>query len=247
MIDNVPKICIIIPVYNHHQVIQSLVNYIEALPLPIFLIDDGGDEVCRNVLQRVSHASSLVSLLVHKNNEGKGRAVANGMRAAFESGFTHALQIDADGQHSVEYILTFIEQCKKYPESVIAGARRYEDMPPSRRYGRKVTDIWVWINTLSTRIKDSMCGYRLYPLAQTVAFLDQYTVRPRMDFDTDILVRLYWFGLDVKHIDVKVSYGAETSHFNVWKDNYRISKMHARLFFGMLARLPKILMLNIKG
>ena len=31
------------------------------------------------------------------------------------------------------------------------------------------------------------------------------------------------------------------SHFRVWQDNLLISAMHARLFFGMLWRSPRLL------
>lgn len=105
-----------------------------------------------------------------------------------------------------------------------------------------VTDFWVWINTLSFIIKDSMCGYRLYPLAETVALISDTAVGRRMDFDTDILVRLYWRGIAVEQLQIRIRYhGDSVSHFDMLQDNIRISKMHARLFFGMLTRLPGLM------
>jgi len=88
-------------------------------------------------------------------------------------------------------------------------------------------------------IRDSMCGYRVYPLAPTLALMDSTKLGRHMDFDGDILVRLYWRGVEVRNRQTRVTYPLDgISHFNIWRDNLRISRMHATLFFGMLARLP---------
>ncbi len=105
-----------------------------------------------------------------------------------------------------------------------------------------ITDFWVWINTLSFTIKDSMCGYRLYPLAETMPLISDTAVGQRMDFDTDILVRLYWRGIAVEQLETRIHYHHDgVSHFDMLRDNLRISKMHTRLFFGMLVRLPVLM------
>ena len=80
-----------------------------------------------------------------------------------------------------------------------------------------------------------MCGFRLYPLAPVQALMQRHPMGERMDFDTDILVRLYWAGVPMVWVPTPVRYSAQgVSHFRVWRDNWLISKMHARLFFAML-------------
>ena len=87
-----------------------------------------------------------------------------------------------------------------------------------------------------------MCGFRVYPLAPTMTLIDQETVGLRMDFDTEIAVRLMWRGVRVINLPTRVHYPADgVSHFDVWRDNLRISWMHTRLFFGMVRRLPRLL------
>jgi hypothetical protein len=67
----------------------------------------------------------------------------------------------------------------------------------------------------------------------------------RMDFDTDILVRLYWRGLAVTHVDTPVIYKSDIpSHFDLLRDNVRITKMHTRLLLGMLCRVPSLISLH---
>jgi len=115
-------------------------------------------------------------------------------------------------------------------------------VPKSRYYGRKFTNLWIWINTLSFAISDGMCGFRLYPLAAVEQLISKTPIAERMDFDIDIIVRLYWQGVDFITMPTSVKYPYDgVSHFKLWRDNLMISKTHARLFFGMLKRIPQLL------
>lgn len=237
------KLCAIVPVYNHPDKIRDVISALIRNDLYCFLIDDGSEPVCQSVLQRIAEEfAEQVSLIRSPENQGKGAAVCKGMRIAFEQGFSHALQVDADGQHDLACLPQFSAAMDQHPNAVISGARAYESMPKSRRSGRKLTDFWVRVNTLSRQIVDSMCGYRIYPLAMTNKVMARYTIGKRMDFDTDIIVKLYWSGVPVVHVSTPVSYGDDhPSHFDVLWDNVRISWMHTRLFFGMVWRIPKLL------
>ena len=63
-----------------------------------------------------------------------------------------------------------------------------------------------------------------------------------MDFDTEIMVRLSWKGVRIISVPTRVTYPRDgISHFRMLEDNVYISRMHTRLFFGMLWRLPALL------
>lgn len=234
--------CVVIPVFNHPYKITALVARLRDYGLPCLLVDDGSEPGCAQLLDEIEAQCAQVMLLRLSQNSGKGVAVCQGLALAHRLGFTHALQVDADGQHDLDDIPAFLACAQQNPTAVISGWRRYDAMPPSRRSGRKLTDFWVCVNTLSRSIKDSMCGYRLYPLAPTMHLLARKKVGARMDFDTDILVRLYWQGLAVENIPTRILYQDDIpSHFDIFKDNVRISWMHTRLFFGMLLRIPTLL------
>lgn len=235
--------CAVIPVFNHHQKIEQVLLRLQEHNLSCIVIDDGSDEICACVLNELAQNYPWVSLQRLPHNAGKGAAVCYGLEYAHQQGYSHALQVDADGQHDLNDVPLFLSCAQQHTTAVISGWRRYDAMPAPRRSGRKLTDFWVCINTLSRQIKDSMCGYRLYPLAATVALLKRKKIGARMDFDTDILVRLYWQGLEVQNIPTNILYQDDIpSHFDVIKDNVRISWMHTRLFFGMLLRIPQLLM-----
>jgi predicted LPLAT superfamily acyltransferase len=242
-------VCIVIPIYNHKDAITGTVANLAVHGLPLLVVDDGSDEATQQVLAALAqqHASQLTLLRLPVNG-GKGAAVMAGLRAARAAGYTHALQIDADGQHDASDVPRFVEAARAKPDAVIIGSPVYDaSVPKSRLYGRYLTHVWVWIETLSFEIRDSMCGFRLYPLSIACALIDQVRLGTRMDFDIEILVRLHWRRVEFVSIPTPVTYAADgVSHFDVLWDNVRISSTHARLFAGMLGRLPVLLMRKLK-
>jgi len=236
--------CIVVPVYNHEHAIGAVLAGLLRHGTPCMLVDDGSGAACAAVLDALALANpDRVTLVRLATNQGKGAAVLSGFRRAAELGFSHVLQIDADGQHRTDDVPKFLEQARAHPDAIIAGHPVYdESVPKARLYGRYATHIWVWINTLSFDIKDSMCGFRVYPVAPVNALAARHAIGVRMNFDTDILVRLFWDGLQVVNLPTRVSYPADgVSHFRVWRDNVLITWMHTVLFFGMLPRIPKLL------
>jgi glycosyltransferase involved in cell wall biosynthesis len=235
---------IVVPVYEHGTAIGPLLDRLRGHGVPCLLVDDGSGPDCAATLRRLADADpQWLSLLRLDPNQGKGAAVMAGLREAGRRGHSHVLQLDADGQHDAADVPAFHPQARDEPGAVINGRPVYDQsVPRGRLYGRYATHVWVWINTLSFDIADSMCGFRVYPLAPTLALIHRARIGRRMDFDTEILVRLHWQGLPVRNRPTRVTYPDDgVSHFDLWRDNLRISAMHARLFFGMLRRLPRLL------
>ena len=237
------KPCFVIPDHNHKDHIKEIVESLREYQQTIFIVNDASNQETRNLLISLEKDEPLVQLLHLDINQGKGGAVMYGLETAHKSGFTHALQVDADGQHNLSDVVHFLEQSKNNPQAIICGVPEYDESIPKRRfYGRYLTHVWVWIETLSFQIKDSMCGFRVYPLAPCIELFNRTQIGRRMDFDTEVIVRLFWQGLDVINIPTRVIYPEQgVSHFNIFRDNWLISKMHTRLFFGMLKRLPFLL------
>ena len=239
--------CIIIPCYNHGSTMAAVLSTISVYEIPCIIVDDGSDADTAQILEDLTKQYPAVHLVRHSHNMGKGAAVLNGMRTAQQLNFTHALQVDADGQHTLCDIPKLITEARAYPECIISGRPIYDhSVPKSRLYSRYITHVWVWIETLSFSIKDSMCGFRVYPLAASLALAETVTLGARMDFDTEVMVRLYWRGVDTRFIPTKVIYPIDgISHFDVLKDNVRISWMHTRLFLLMLPKIPQLIRRNL--
>ncbi|MDO4698017.1 MAG: glycosyltransferase family 2 protein [Pasteurellaceae bacterium] len=228
----------IIPHYNHSSTVGKVAEQLNQFGLPVLIVDDGSSPEHQQALQKLPQTDRL-QIYFRPENGGKGAAMKSGFQLAFEQGFSHAVQVDADGQHHLPDVETMLELAQKSPNAMICGKPIYgEDAPKARLYGRKITDFWNAINTLSVEIKDGMCGFRIYPLAQIMPILSQEKIGDRMDFDTEILVHSHWRKIPFIWFDTPVRYAQNgISHFRGWADNWLISKMHARLFFGMLTRL----------
>lgn len=242
--------CIVVPFYNHERSIGRTLERLRAHGLPCWVVDDGSSAASAAVLDTViEQEKHWVKLLRQQPNQGKGVAVMGGFAAAAEAGHSHAVQVDADGQHEVTDIPKLLALARANPRALVTGVPVYDgSVPKSRLYGRHVTHVWVWLHTLSFDIRDSMCGFRVYPLAASLAVWREERVGHRMDFDTDIMVRLYWRGTPVVSMPTRVTYPPDgVSHFKLLRDNLRISWMHTRLFCGMLLRLPGWLLRKVFG
>ena len=242
--------CFVIPVYNHPHYLEALVSHLAQFQLPTILVNDGSEKDCTDLLRRLAQENeSWIHLVEHEQNKGKGEAVITGLRKAFALGFTHALQLDSDGQHDWNDVQHFLDASQVNPQAMVIGQPIFDaSVPKKRLYGRYATHIWVWINSLSLDIKDSMCGFRVYPLESTIQLLDKASFQPRMGFDTEILVRLKWENVPFINVPTKVIYPEDgISHFNALRDNIGLTKAHSRLFAGMLIRLPKLLYNKIKS
>jgi glycosyltransferase involved in cell wall biosynthesis len=235
--------CAVIPVYDHEAAVGRVVAAVRAAGLPCLLVDDGSGPRCAGVLEQLAAETAQTSLVRLPRNSGKGAAVLHGFRVAFERGYTHALQIDADGQHALGDIPRFVDEARAHPEALICGRPIFDaSMPAVRRYGRYLTHGLVWFHTWSFDIPDAMCGFRLYPLEAVMRLLEREPVGARMDFDVEIIVRLYWRRIPLRWIDTRVTYPLDgVSHFRMLRDNARMVAMQARLLLGMLARAPRLL------
>jgi len=239
------RAAVVIPVYNHERYLPTLVGKLVGIRLPVILVDDGSSASCAAVIDSiVQQHHNDVQLLRLPGNQGKGGAVLSGLHLAAEQGFTHVVQIDADGQHTVEDAPQLLDIARAHPEALVTGQPIFdESVPRHRLYLRYLTHYMVAINTLNLRLVDAMCGFRVYPVKAVLLLEQEIHVGRRMDFDIDILVRLDWAGVPVLTKRTAVRYPLDgVSHFRLWRDNARITSLHIRMFFGMLWRMPRLLL-----
>jgi predicted LPLAT superfamily acyltransferase len=239
---NQEKICAIIPTHNHVAALETILSRLAARNLPAIVIDDGS--TVENSAEIAAICDRQTDTDYHREavNRGKGHAVTRGLVCAKERGFTHALQIDADGQHDLDFLDALLDAVSANPQAIVTGVPQYDaTIPRARRFWRPFTNFWVHINTLSLSIDDAMCGFRAYPVSAALE-LAQTSVRARrMEFDIEILVKAYWAQIAIVPVPVRVTYPAGNfSNFNVLQDNVLLTRMHARLFFGMLLRAPSL-------
>jgi glycosyltransferase involved in cell wall biosynthesis len=233
--------CLLIPIYNHGDTIRQVVAGLDGYGLPCLIVDDGSDAGTRAVLDSLAGEFPQVRIERLPDNRGRGAALRHGYRVAAARGFTHAVQVDADGQHDPGDVPAFLAAARHRPGALILGAPRFDKTAPrSRRYGRLLSSVWVWVETLSLEVADPLCGFRCIPLGPAVVLLTRTPLGNHMEFDPELVVRLVWAGVPVVNVPTHVRYYRDgLSHFHPLLDNARISWAHTRLVFGMVGRLHR--------
>ena len=239
---------ILVPHYEHLDQFTAYLPALLAAGAPLLVVDDGSGEATVRQLRALADAEGF-ALVCRDMNGGKGEAMLTGFAAANEAGYTHALQVDADGQHDPEDIPRFLACAQARSDTLVCGAPVFgDDAPWVRVWGRKLTDLMVALESWSTGVRDSLCGFRVYPLEQTLAVIDGHRPGARMDFDADLLVALRWAGMPLHFLPTKVRYPDQgVSHFRYVADNVRMVGLHVRLMLRMLLRSPILLADRIGG
>lgn len=232
--------CVVIPTHNHVDAMEATLAQLEEQQLPVIVVDDGSAPEIGLRIRKICTRHSNAEYLRHAFNGGKGFAVMCGIAAAVEHGYTHVVQIDADGQHDLASVEPMLNAARLAPDAIVTGLPQYDrSMPLARSIWRPLTTFWVHVNTLSFHIKDAMCGFRVYPAAPILELVRKSVHSRHMEFDVEVLVKARWAGFSMVPVPVRVTYPEENfSNFDMLRDNVRLSLMQARLFFGMLVRAP---------
>ena len=244
------KICIVVPHYDHLDQFRRFLPELAAIGIPLIVVDDASPAAVAESLFKLLDGTDVPSTLIrHSSNRGKGGAVMTGLRTARDHGYSHALQVDADGQHDCSDIAAFIKAGTNKQGSVICGEPVFDDSISSLRYyARYITKSFNYVETLSFEVRDALCGFRLYPLATIIPIIDNNRLGERMTFDPELLVRAVWAGIKLHYVPVNVIYPEDgRSHFHYLRDNVQISWMHTCLLLGMVIRLPMLLKRKIQN
>lgn len=223
------KPIIIIPCFNHADNFAPVAEKLCKFNTPVVVVNDGSTQTQSKKIKNICIKYNFF-YLKNRKNSGKGAAMLTGFRFAIDQGFSHALQIDADGQHDIRDIPLFFKIATSHPDDLIIGNPIYdESAPKSRLIGRKITNFWVMIETFNKKMPDTMCGFRAYPLKFIEPILKTIKFK-RMGFDIEIIVKAYRKGINIISVPTKVIYPKNgVSHFNGFRDNFYISLLHTYL------------------
>ncbi len=231
----------VIPVYNNAATIKDIVTASFHYVQNILVVDDGSTDADLSLLLKDTGAV----IIRHDKNKGKGAALMTAINYLKDKQAVSMITIDGDGQHLPEDIPLFIDAVNNDPDAIYIGVRNFDqaDVPRSSRFGRKFSNMWFKIET-GMDCRDTQSGFRAYP----VHLISQLNLHGRFyDFEIEVLARAAWAGIPIREIMVTVVYspsGMRVSHFHKFKDNMRISVMHARLIGRCLIPLPHKKLLN---
>jgi glycosyltransferase involved in cell wall biosynthesis len=198
------KFCVVIPCFDHAATIAAVAQSAKFF-CPVIVVDDGSTQPLPDL-----PGCTVIGL---GGNFGKGAALRAGFQHAVELGFTHAITMDADGQHFAEDLPEFLATANAQPEALVVGVRDLAaaGCPKHRQRSNAVSTFWFRVET-GVRLADTQCGFRCYPLA----LAQKLKIKSgRYAFELEFMVRAAWTGAPIFPVPVKCSYegGISNSHF----------------------------------
>jgi glycosyltransferase involved in cell wall biosynthesis len=234
---------VLIPSYNPGWKAYETVAAARRQWNPVWVVVDGSSDGTACGLQAMAQDDPGLKVMLLPCNQGKGAAVLHGLDLAAAQGYTHALALDADGQHPASLIPDFMAASVREPDAMVLGIPVFAaDAPALRVWGRKISNGWANLETLWAGIGDSLFGFRVYPIEPLRRVMRGQRWMRRFDFDVEAAVRLCWQGVRPINLAAPVTYfrpeEGGVSHFNYGRDNALLTWMHTRLFLEFLLRLP---------
>ncbi len=228
---------VLIPAFNPGRLLAGTVDGALEHWDDVWVVVDASTDGSHDALASGRRPGPRV--IVRPVNGGKGSAVLTGAREALAAGFTHALVMDADGQHPPGRIREFMETSAAAPGAVVCGRPVFgPEAPLVRIYGRKLSVGLVRLETSGRGAADPLFGFRVYPLGPLIRVMEQTRGARRYDFDPEVAVRLAWAGTPAINLDAACAYPDRqlggVSHFRYLRDNLRMIAMHARLIGDLI-------------
>lgn len=231
------RFAVIIPVYNHQEMVRTVVEKALRLSLPVFVVDDGATDGSFGRIEDIRE----IRILRHPENRGKGAALITGFAAAAAVA-DWAVTIDADGQHDPAEVPAMIRAIPAETRPIVIGRRRGMEggtVPWTSRFGRGFSNFWVRMSG-GPRLSDTQSGFRIYPLPEVLRLDVQAR---RYQFEVEVLAKANWAGIPVTEAEIGVDYppGAKRiSHFHPFVDFMRNTLVFARLIPQRLFVPPSV-------
>ena len=219
------QIAVVIPAFNEAATVADVARRALDFAQTVFVVDDGSED---------NTAAELLGLPVilirNDTNLGKAASMARGFSAALEQSMDAVITLDADAQHRPEDIPRLIEAAEQYPGDIVIAARLEgrEHMPRLRQFGNRQADFWIsW--AAGYPIRDTQCGYRLYPQALLEGLRVRDNRRDSFVFESEVLIEAARVGCYARSISIDTIYGRSprASHYRAAADTMRIILMVA--------------------
>jgi glycosyltransferase involved in cell wall biosynthesis len=232
---------VLIPSFNTGGLLTATVTEARACWAPVWVVIDGSTDDSAAEIDAMARTDPALRVLRLPRNQGKGAAVRHGLAAAHAGGFTHALVMDADGQHPAASIEAFMAASAASPQALVMGQPLFgTDAPWIRVVSRRISNSCAVVMT-GRRVGDTLFGFRVYPISALLSAMQASSGMRRFDFDPEAVIRLAWQGTRLIHLPTPVRYPSRSeggvSHFNYVRDNLLLIRMYLRLVLAAILRL----------
>lgn len=161
------NVLVMIPTYNERENIADIVQRVRAHDVDVLVVDDASPDGTGVLADDLAAADPRVHVLHRAGKEGLGRAYLAAFRWGLARGYSHLVEMDADGSHRPEQLGALLAR---------AGASDAPDVVIGSRWvpGGEVVN-WPWHRAMLSRggnlyvklwlglpAADATAGFRVY-------------------------------------------------------------------------------------
>lgn len=218
--------CVLIPAYNAHVTIGSVLEKIKALEIDTIVVDDGSLDETKKVA-----SANGAHVLRHPFNLGKGAALQTGFKYIFRRGYQIVITLDADGQHDpseIPSLLRIFEGVK--PDILIASrAEEFSRMTFLRRFWNRLGAKAV-SRLCHSDIRDSQSGFRVIR-TEVLRGIELFTTG--FETELELLIKACKKGFSVLCVPIIIHKidGTDSSHFKPVVDTWLVCKIYLKGLF----------------
>ncbi|MCL2496955.1 MAG: glycosyltransferase family 2 protein, partial [Clostridiales bacterium] len=208
---------VIIPALNPGAELLAYVRELLSAGLPrIVVVDDGSGKEYEEIFAEMADLS-LLTVLRHKQNCGKGRALKTAMEYVLAASYTcdGVITVDADGQHALTDVCRVARIMAEGKEEFVLGCRDFSlpGIPFRSRLGNRTTSLLFKL-LYGAYLPDTQTGLRGIPACLLPDMLK--IEGERFDYEMSVLVELLRTGVKICRITIETKYfnKNEGSHYS---------------------------------
>ena len=151
---------VILPAYNEETRVQPVIENIAEKGYNMVIVNDGSLDNTLEVLKESKRKyPDQIFIYSHPINRGVGMAMQTGFEAVLRYNPKYIVNMDSDGQHSVDDLDNVLEPLVSGRAEAVIGVRPLKDMPLSRNIANSIMNLLTKI-FYHVDVSDSQTGFR---------------------------------------------------------------------------------------
>ena len=243
------SLSIIIPAYNEERRIGRCLEYVLAYvnkkrwDFELIVVEDGSTDNTRSIVSDFNFHDNRVKLLSLPTHLGKGGSIASAALFAATKEFVTYMDVDLAAEPpELERLLENI-----YDHDIVIGSRILRgNLPPVKRpiHRALFSLLYSKLFRMLFRIPiyDPQCGLKLFRAEIIEKLLNEINIAG-FAFDTDIIVKACYLGLQIKEVPINWTHGKSSTLnviteirsmaidlFSIWYDYHLLWKKNGKSY-----------------